>query len=38
MLRHTWTFFVQKVTEFEEVPLNYDQEGHTNQQQDDHIH
>lgn len=36
--KHTWVFLVQKVTEVEEISLNYDEEGHSQKHKDDHVY
>lgn len=36
--KHTWVFLVQKVTEIEEISLNYDEEGHSQKHKDDHVY
>lgn len=36
--KQTWVFPVQKVTEVEDISLNYDQEGHSQKHKDDRVY
>lgn len=36
--KRTWVFLVQEVAQVEQVPLDYDQEGHGQKHKDQHVY